>query len=64
MADENELHQLLKETTEMAAQGDVPQEAETVLEQLQKAVEEHELILQRQGALIERLRRELKGVRR
>lgn len=65
MADEHELHSLLKETTQMAAQGHVSsQDADNVLEQLQKAVEDHERILQRQAELIERLRRELKDVRR
>ncbi len=49
----------------MAAQGHVSsQDADNVLEQLQKAVEDHERILQRQAELIERLRRELKDVRR
>ncbi len=65
MADESELHKLLKETTEMAAQGQVSEsEADTVLEQLQKAVEDHERILRRQAELIERLRHEMKDVRR
>ncbi len=65
MADERELHNLLKETTQMAAQGHVSNEdADNVLEQLQKAVEDHEQILRRQAALIERLRKEMKDVRR
>lgn len=38
--------------------------ADSVLEELQKAVREHERILQQQELLIRRLREELKGVRR
>lgn len=64
MADETELHKLLKEIPQMAAHGNASEEADSVLEQLQRAVEEHERILARQGQLIERLRRELKDVRR
>ena len=37
-------------------------DSESVLEELQHAVEEHEKILARQAELIARLRRELKGV--
>lgn len=65
MPGDNELHKLVKETSQMAAQGHVSEaEADAVLEQLQKAVEDHERILARQAELIERLRNELKDVRR
>ncbi len=63
--DEPSLNRLLKETSDMAARGEVSDaDADDVLEQLQKAVQEHERILARQGELIARLRSELKDVRR
>lgn len=60
MPDESELHQLLKEIPQMAEKED----PDGVLEQLQKAVEDHERILARQAELIARLRSEMKDVRR
>lgn len=47
----------------MAAKGAAPDDADNVLEELQKAVEQHERILARQAELIKRLRAELKGVK-
>lgn len=48
----------------MAATGERgADDADLVLEELQRAVEEHERILARQGELIRRLRAELKDVR-
>jgi uncharacterized coiled-coil protein SlyX len=42
--------------------GEHRDDTETVLEELQRAVEEHEKILARQAELIKLLRHELKGV--
>lgn len=64
MVDESHLHALLREIPSMVTNTDDAQGADTVLEELQRAVQEHERILQRQGALIKRLREELKDVRR
>jgi hypothetical protein len=61
--DENALHHILKELPNMAAKGAAPDDADNVLEELQKAVEQHERILARQAELIKRLRAELKGVK-
>lgn len=58
--EERELQSLLKDIPKMSrAKKD---DTETVLEELQHAVEEHEKILARQAALLARLRRELKDV--
>lgn len=63
--DEKELNSLLRETTDMAAQGKVGQNAaDGVLEQLQQAVKEHEKILHQQEMLIRQLREQLKDVDR
>lgn len=48
----------------MVKSDELPDEADSVLEELQAAVHEHERILARQAALIKRLREELKDVRR
>lgn len=61
--DENALHHLLRELPGMAANGETAGDADNVLEELQRAVEEHERILARQAELIKRLRAELKDVR-
>lgn len=58
--DEQDLHSLLKDIPQMSARE--RDDSESVLEELQHAVEEHEKILARQAELIARLRRELKGV--
>lgn len=60
--DDSDLNRVLKETSEMAANGEDMKGADPVLEELQKAVAEHGRILQRQEELIKRLREELKGV--
>lgn len=63
--DERELNQLLKETTEVAAKSSQGSgAADTVLEQLQEAVREHEKILHQQELLIRQLREQLRGVER
>ncbi len=63
--DEKELNSLLKETTEVAAQGrEGRNTADSVLEQLQKAVKEHEKILHQQELLIRQLREQLGEVDR
>lgn len=62
--DDRTLHEFLKETTHMAASQGIPEAADSVLEELQKAVQDHERILARQAMLIKRLREELKDVRR
>lgn len=63
--DEKELNSLLKETTDVAAQGKVGQNAaDSVLEQLQEAVREHEKILHQQEMLIRQLREQLREVDR
>lgn len=49
---------------DIADTGDGSDESDTVLEELQRAVEDQRLILARQGELIRRLRAELKDVRR
>ncbi len=61
--DEKALHAILKEIPEMAANGNTVEDADNVLEELQKAVEEHARILARQADLIRKLRSELKDVR-
>lgn len=61
VVDNRMLRDILKGTAEMAASGEDPS---SVLEQLQRAVEDHEAILRRQAALIKRLKEELKGVTR
>lgn len=47
----------------MTARGGASEDADNVLEELQRAVEEHERILARQAELIKRLRAELKDVK-
>jgi hypothetical protein len=59
---ERDLHSLLKEIPQMSK--DERKDSDNVLEQLQDAVRQQELILARQAELIERLRRELKDVNR
>lgn len=59
---ERDLHNLLKEIPQMSK--DERKDSDNVLEQLQDAVRQQELILARQAELIERLRRELKDVNR
>lgn len=54
------IHSLLKDIPQMSQKQ--RDESEQVLEDLQRAVEEHEKILRRQAELIARLRMELKGV--
>lgn len=59
--DDQDLHSLMRDISGMSdAQRD---ESESVLEELQRAVEEHKRILARQAELLARLRRELKDVR-
>jgi hypothetical protein len=60
--DERDFHSLLKDIPQMSREQ--RQESEDVLEELQHAVEEHERILARQAKLIQRLREELKDVRK
>lgn len=63
--DEGELHSLLKETTEVAAKStNGSNAADSVLEQLQEAVKEHEKILHQQEMLIRQLREQLREVDR
>lgn len=65
IVDESELRSLLEETSEMAATGkEGLTAADTVLEQLQEAVREHEKILHQQELLIRQLRQQLKEVER
>lgn len=58
--EEHDLQSLLREIPNMS--GVKRDETETVLEELQRAVREHEKILARQAELIAQLRRELKDV--
>jgi bacterioferritin (cytochrome b1) len=60
--DDHAIHSLIKVIPQMSR--DQRDESEAVLEDLQKAVEEHEKILRRQAELIARLRAELKGVQK
>lgn len=63
--DENALNSLLKETTQVAAKSAKGSNtADTVLEQLQEAVKEHEKILHQQELLIRQLREQLREVDR
>jgi 3-polyprenyl-4-hydroxybenzoate decarboxylase len=63
--DEDDLHSLLKETTDVAVTGTSGADtADNVLEQLQHAVKEHERILHQQELLIRQLRQQLKEVDR
>ena len=62
MTEPQDLTSILKDIPFMASQQ--RQETEVVLEELQRAVEEHVKILARQAELISRLRRELKDVRK
>lgn len=59
--DDSMFNGLLRGVSRMASDGE-PASADTVLEQLQKAVEEQAKILDRQSRLIRRLRAELSGV--
>lgn len=62
--DDVQLRAFLKETKELAAGGEVHGDsADGVLEQLQRAVDEHSRILRQQEFLIRKLREELKDVR-
>lgn len=63
---EEELHSLLKETTDVMAAGDTNKAhaADGVLEKLQEAVKEHEKILHQQEMLIRQLREQLREVER
>jgi uncharacterized coiled-coil protein SlyX len=60
----NEVNDFLEGFTGMARESRSVEDTDSVLEQLQMAVNEHERILQRQGELIKKLRDELKDVRR
>lgn len=60
--DDDDLHLLLKEIPAMTA-ADGKGDTGGLLEELQKAAEEHRRILERQSDLIRRLREELKDVR-
>ena len=63
--DEEELNSLLKETTDVAAKGKLGSDtADTVLEQLQDALNEHTKILHQQEMLIRKLREQLREVER
>ncbi len=63
--DEHELNSLLKETTKVAAKSvKGGNAADSVLEQLQEAVKEHEKILHQQELLIRQLREQLREVDR
>jgi uncharacterized coiled-coil protein SlyX len=59
--DDDDLHSLLREIPGMIQNS--KGETADLLEELQKAAEEHRKILERQSDLIRRLREELKDVR-